>query len=122
MSNLTGRSLPVSTLELVAYTGRKRLRTDPGDANFVEIGRAMRHAHADARACGATLEQTVVLGVVLDLTASYTRWQADVPLAELAERARLHPKNAQAALAWLRRRGIIDYRAGTAGRPWRLML
>lgn len=73
---------------------------------------AGREAFRRARAVGCSMEELAALQAVVSLTALYSKLSDEVSVAEIAEEAALHPKNAARALRALAGRGVIVYEPG----------
>lgn len=73
---------------------------------------AGREAFRRARALGCSMEELAALQAVVSLTALYSKLSDEVSVAEIAEEAALHPKNAARALRSLAGRGVIVYEPG----------
>ena len=84
-----------------------------GRASYAAAAEPARAAFRKARKLGCTLEEHVALDAVVSFTALYSKLGDYVSVAQIAEAAGLHPKNAASALARLAAKEVIQYRPGS---------
>lgn len=83
-----------------------------GRERYVDVGRAIRQAHARAREVEITSAERDVLSAIVDLVCSYSRLTDGISIEQLAVCCQRHPKTVAKALARLDRLRIVVYRPG----------